>query len=458
MADIPRTTRISAASLAAATLAVMAATLLTADPETLWERVPAAVVLFAMILLAERLDVAFPQSVMRFHVSVSAAFAFAAGLTAGPLLGGIVAIVAHAVDGLLGHREHLKTIVNATVHGFCAAAAGIIFIALAEPTRSLLGLYPSPLGSARNFGVLVLAALVFSVLNSGLLALIVAPVVGTSAAAMWRSNIEPMCIEIVTLVTLGGLIPVLVHEALIAVVLLIVPLFAGPQLAFRGMRQAQVETRATMEGLVDALEQRDAYTHRHSIRVAEHVRMMLDALPHLPRQTREAILAAARVHDLGKVGTRDESLQKPGALTVEERREMERHTTIGAAIVANLEEYRSGIDAIRHHHERWDGTGYPDGQRGEEIPLGARLIAIADAYDAMTTDRVYRKALDDAVAIAEIERGKGIQFDPALVDLFTNAVARRAVASRQARPHLPSHTETGAGVGTSAVSPQPRPR
>jgi putative nucleotidyltransferase with HDIG domain len=186
-----------------------------------------------------------------------------------------------------------------------------------------------------------------------------------------------------------------------------------------------------MEGLADAVERRDPYTYRHSIRVTEHVRTILGAMPQVPRATREAIIAAAHVHDLGKVGSRDGSLKKPGDLSPEERQEIEQHAAVGAEIVSRLEAYRPSVDTIRHHHERWDGSGYPDRLEGERIPLGARIIAVADAFDAMTSDRVYRAALPVDVAFAELAKGRGTQFDPQIVDVFQTAYQNRSISMGQ---------------------------
>ena len=104
---------------------------------------------------------------------------------------------------------------------------------------------------------------------------------------------------------------------------------------------------------------------------------------------------------------------------------------IGAEIVSRLEAYRQSVDTIRHHHERWDGSGYPDGLEGERIPLGARIIAVADAFDAMTSDRIYRAALPVDVAIAELAKGRGTQFDPQIVDVFQAAYLSRSTSMGQ---------------------------
>jgi HD-GYP domain-containing protein (c-di-GMP phosphodiesterase class II) len=156
---------------------------------------------------------------------------------------------------------------------------------------------------------------------------------------------------------------------------------------------------------------------------------MLEMMPHIPRPTRDAIIAAAHVHDLGKVGSQDGSLKKPGALTEQEFAELKQHVLIGADIVGRLDAYKPSISVIRHHHERWDGSGYPDGLKGESIPLGARIIAVADAFDAMTSDRVYRPAMAPEVAFAELRKGMGTQFDPQIVDLFERAFEADKVAT-----------------------------
>lgn len=375
-----------------------------------------AAILLVMVVIAELLDVSFPHSVITFHVSVSAAFCFAAGLTAGPLLGGIVVLLAHIIDGLYTRREPIKTVVNATSHGLSTTIGGMAYFALADPERSTLG-------SVRNVMVVVFAAIVYTLINTGSLALIVSPVMGIGPFQMWRANFGGLYVELITIATLGSLIPVLVQENALSIVLLIVPLLLGPHLAFKGIRQAHHESRVAMEGLANALERRDPYTFRHSIRVTAYARAILGMMPYIPRPTAEAIIAAAHVHDLGKVGAQDGSLKKPSALSPEERRAIEEHPVVGAEIVSRLEVYKQSVDIIRHHHERWDGSGYPDGLAGEAIPLGSRIIAVADAFDAMTSERVYRPAMSIESALAELRRGQGTQFDPQIVEVFHQAEA-----------------------------------
>jgi putative nucleotidyltransferase with HDIG domain len=383
-------------------------------------------IFLVMIVVAEVLDVSFPQAGETFTVSVSAAFCFAAGLTLGPVLGGIVAALGHTIDGVIARRPAMaiKTTVNAAGFGLSTIASAALYFALADPAQSTIGGY-------QNLLVVILSGTLFALINTGSLAVIVAPVVGISPFEMFRTNSGGLHVELLTLVTLGGVIPVLVTENPFSIILLLLPLLIGPQTAFRGIQRAHHETRVAMEGLADAVERRDPYTYRHSIRVTEHVRTILGAMPQVPRATREAIIAAAHVHDLGKVGSRDGSLKKPGDLSPEERQEIEQHAAVGAEIVSRLEAYRPSVDTIRHHHERWDGSGYPDRLEGERIPLGARIIAVADAFDAMTSDRVYRAALPVDVAFAELAKGRGTQFDPQIVDVFQTAYQNRSITMGQ---------------------------
>lgn len=130
------------------------------------------------------------------------------------------------------------------------------------------------------------------------------------------------------------------------------------------------------------------------------------------------VAAAAQLHDIGKVGVRDAVLNKPGKLAKEEMSHVREHAVIGERIVASLRYLDPVAGIVRHHHERFDGTGYPDGLAGDRIPLGSRIIAIADAYDAMTSSRPYRGAMDPEQAAVNVRQGAGTQFDPELVEVF----------------------------------------
>jgi putative two-component system response regulator len=176
-------------------------------------------------------------------------------------------------------------------------------------------------------------------------------------------------------------------------------------------------TRDVLVALASAVDAKDPMTEHHCGRVAKAA-LELAALAGLQEDAIEAVGYGAVLHDVGKIGIPEAVLGKPGLLTDEERAEMQRHPVIGAAILQPLRLGTLVGPIVRGHHERWDGTGYPDRLRGEQIPLGARIVAVVDAYDAMTHDRPYRRALGADEARAELLRHRGTQFDPALVDLL----------------------------------------
>jgi len=171
--------------------------------------------------------------------------------------------------------------------------------------------------------------------------------------------------------------------------------------------------------LAYALEARDTYTSGHSQRVAE-IAVAIAAALELPQESVERVRLAGLLHDIGKIGVREAVLNKPGSLTDEERRHMQEHPEIGERVLSPVTDDGEILQLIRSHHERFDGTGYPDGLKGPQIPLGARILAVADAYEAMTSERPYRKAMSRETALAELVRCKGTQFDPRAVDAFVN--------------------------------------
>jgi putative nucleotidyltransferase with HDIG domain len=168
---------------------------------------------------------------------------------------------------------------------------------------------------------------------------------------------------------------------------------------------------ATLGALAAALEAKDAYTNDHASEIAELAGRVCDALGLEPRTTRVVKLGAL-LHDIGKIGIPEAILRKPGSLTGEEMLVMQRHPDIGARILEPVPYFAELVPLVRSSHERWDGRGYPEGRAADDIPLGSRVIAVCDAFHAMTEDRVYRRAVPLPSAMAEIERCAGSQFDP----------------------------------------------
>lgn len=182
-------------------------------------------------------------------------------------------------------------------------------------------------------------------------------------------------------------------------------------------------TQDVLVALASAVDAKDPATEHHCGRVAERS-LWLARMATLGQDEIEAVGYGAVLHDVGKIGIREDVLRKPGALTDEERTEMQRHPLVGAEILRPLRLGRQVSPIVRAHHERWDGRGYPDGLAGEAIPIGARIVSVVDAHDAMTHDRPYRQRLSEDEAVNELLRNRGTQFDPELVDLFIASLGR----------------------------------
>ena len=191
------------------------------------------------------------------------------------------------------------------------------------------------------------------------------------------------------------------------------------QSALARQRELQVEQMSldTVHALALSIDAKDEYTRGHSTRVAQYSRQLARALGWVPQHV-EQLSNAALLHDIGKIGVPDSILKKPSTLDDEEYAVIKNHTLWGAEILKNVTNIPDATVVARSHHERWDGTGYPDGLAGTQIPLGARIVAIADAYDAMSSARVYRQPLSHSTIRSELLQGRGTQFDPQLLDAF----------------------------------------
>lgn len=217
-----------------------------------------------------------------------------------------------------------------------------------------------------------------------------------------------------------------------AIVLVIVPAIIS-HLAFKSIKEVKDDTLMLLEDMADTVDLRDVYTGGHSRRVADLARKTLSQLKIYGLEA-EIIETAARLHDIGKIGIPDEILQKPGRLTPEEIAVMQTHSQKGAELLAKYKNFSRGVSMIMHHHERWDGKGYPAGTSGYTIPFGARIIAVADSYDAMTSDRPYRCALSDRQAIQILLEGRGKQWDANVVNAFVDMMTGGLETSPQEAP------------------------
>ncbi|TMC77591.1 MAG: HD-GYP domain-containing protein [Chloroflexi bacterium] len=196
----------------------------------------------------------------------------------------------------------------------------------------------------------------------------------------------------------------------------------------------------TLQALSNALDVRDSETEGHSRRVVEYMELIIGQLS-VPTEHLAMLRRGALLHDIGKIGVPDNVLRKPAALSDAEWVLMKRHPEHGARIISRIPFLEDVSRIVRHHHERWDGKGYPDGLAGDAIPLGARIFAVGDSFDAMTSDRPYRRAMSVEDARLEVLRCRGTQFDPHVVDAFMHISAERLVSIADDAPRTHPRSE-----------------
>jgi hypothetical protein len=294
-----------------------------------------------------------------------------------------------------------------------------------------------------SFPALPFAGLVatYFFVNSGSVSLAVAISSGVSVREAWSRIMGAALVYDVMASSLAVLLAFLyLKTQLLGLALLVIPLFFVRHMYHMNLQLERVN-KELLELMVKAIEARDPYTSGHSLRVCEYARSIARDLGLSTKQV-DQIASASLMHDVGKIYEEFAPLlRKEGKLTPDERMLMQRHPGRSAELAATIAEFRGPVElAIRHHHENFDGSGYPDGLSGDQIPLAARIIMIADTMDAMTTDRPYRKALTFERTLEELRKFAGKQFDPRLVDLVAgSANLRRLLGATAEQGGSPVH-------------------
>ncbi len=320
-----------------------------------------------------------------------------------------VAVAVFAFAGqLLAKREPLKTIFNGAQQSFAISLAILAY-------RVFGGTPLVRIGDSSSLSLFALF-LVFFLTNSICVAGALGIVGNRSAWAIWKNNtFNALPYDFLALPAILFFAWTYNQYGTVGAFVFAVPLLGLRQL-YKVTGQLEQTNRELLELMVAAIEARDPYTSGHSRRVAEKARIIAKAVG-LRDKDIERIVAAALLHDVGKIHeVFGPILSKPGRLTPEEQVIMRTHPVKSAELAGKVTELRDVVPLIRHHHENWDGTGYPDGLRGNEIPLGSRIIMFADTIDAMTTDRPYRAALDATSVRKELLRFRATQFDPSICD------------------------------------------
>jgi putative nucleotidyltransferase with HDIG domain len=393
---------------------------------------PALIALLALTVTAGALSLRVPQ--MEITFSISDTFSTAAALIIGPAAGAVTA----AVDGLMlsfRMQESIRTVRRVLFN--LAAPAVAVWVA-SQAFFAAAGsqvLVDGPLRVPRLFALLAL----FGVLNFGISTGLVAAAMGLDARKspleIWREHFLGLW-----LTHLGGtfasmLMLVLSHDwpgqpmHPIEVLILIAPLPVILYVTFRhavGRAQDQIEHLggmnqvyvATIEALAQTIDAKDQVTHDHIRRVQENSIRLARELGVTGDGEIQALKAASLLHDVGKISVPEHILNKPGRLTPSELEIMRRHAPVGADILSVIGFPYPVVPIVRHHHENWDGTGYPDGLAGEAIPIGARILMVVDCFDALTSDRPYRPRFESAAALQVLVDRRGTMYDPQVVDKF----------------------------------------
>src|SRR5579859_362100 len=373
-------------------------------------RLAPAVVLFGLAAgIAETFQVTLPSSRSGngYTMTVGAAVCIAAILIF-PLHWAVLIVVV----GFIAGRRSFAWIKQTYNVGQIALAAGV-----ASLIWRLAGIGTSPL-EVRSVLWILLAVTAYFLVNTVLVASIVAFASGTPVRMTWWRAHRHTWHASLGMHFVGVLIAVLWVAAPWTIALAAIPLTAI-YYTLRNTVTLETQTIGALFNLADILDARDPYTHGHSLRVGEYAEKL--AL-HMGISSDQAhlIFLAGRLHDIGKCAIKNEVLLKPAALNEEERLHMCIHPEVGASMLASFSLFSECAKYVRGHHERWDGDGYPDQLKADAIPLGARIIAVVDSFDAMTTTRPYRKALPRVEAYRRLAEGAGTQWDPAIVSAFLN--------------------------------------
>lgn len=365
-------------------------------------------------LVAENAAVALPRGVT---TSLSFSLSVAANVLLGPTSAGLIALCSGiSLDDLRSRVSPLVLLFNIGQVLITHVAAGWLYLALGGRILAGEGLSFVPLTYV-DLPQLLLPLMLLAVSAFGMNALLVtvgfAAKYGVTAADVWRQHLSWVFPIQMSLSVVGVFIAQVMSIEIAGFVLFVFPLLVSRQVYqhYIRLKQGYLDT---VRSLVGALEAKDVYTRGHSERVAQYAAAIAGSMG-LTEEAIERIRLAAQLHDLGKVGLSDSVLCKVGGLTSDEYTEVRHHPEIGAEIVERVPALSELAPIVRHHHERYDGTGYVAGLQGEEIPLESRVLAVADSFDAMRSSRAYRAAMSSTEAVEEILACQGSQFDPEIV-------------------------------------------
>jgi HD-GYP domain-containing protein (c-di-GMP phosphodiesterase class II) len=365
----------------------------------------------------------------------------------------IVVVLASTATDLHAGKHWYKTAFNACAYTLATWLGGEVYELVVGGRQLAEALLLGVLGGA-------LAGLTFFVVNTGLVGIVLSLAAGSPIWQTVLKNGRLVAPVFVTMVGLAVIAAVLWTLHPLAVMLL-VPAMVATKLSYANYIHLRTETDNFLRSLADAIDLRDPSTAEHSKRVSELAKALGERLELSAAEVAQ-LEAIARVHDVGKIAVRDAVLLKPSGLSRDEFDEMKEHVEAGARILGHISLYRNALDILCQHHERLDGSGYPRGLRGDEIIFPARVLAVADAYDAMTTDRPYRPAKTPEEAVRELYRVAGKEYDLNVVRALEDELIARGVLKGPVVPaaleaaRQEAEAEAHAAARTPRVVPLPR--
>ncbi|MDY0382642.1 MAG: HD-GYP domain-containing protein [Atribacterota bacterium] len=366
-------------------------------------------------MLAEYLSVFLPAG---GQITVAFPISFVIILVYGPAVAILVEILSVIWEIFKKRGNWYKTLFNAAQYSLSSGLAGVVYISSGGVvgTQNIINyLLPA-----------ALCALTYCLVNSILVATVISLDSGMSVSKVYRINIKEVIPSYLAEAPMGFIMAIIyVHIGILGILLFFFPLLLARQSfeLYTRMRKIYLDTIRTLAATIDA---KDPYTLGHSERVS-HLAVQLARKLDFAETEIEYLEYAAILHDIGKIGIEDRILGKKDRLTDEEYDKIKEHPVIGASIIGSIEFLQKCSQTVLHHHERYEGGGYPHGLKGEEIPRTARLLAVVDAYDAMNSDRPYRKKLSENDILEEIERESGKQFDPAIARTFISLIKEKKV-------------------------------
>lgn len=384
-------------------------------------------------------------------ISVSETFVFTSVLLFGPAAGTLIVALDALVISLwsLRHQNPLyKIFFNVFALPVAIWVGSQIFFLMAGIQPLVRHSETQPIGAVLL--PLLCFTLSYFLLNSSIIAVAIALERGVSAFRIWRENFAWISLNYFGGASVAALLVSYTRNLEFSQLAIIVPLLLVSYLTFAtAMGRAEDTNRhlvqlnqlymSTIETLAMAIDAKDQITHGHIRRVQMYAIGLARELGVSDETQIKAIEAAALLHDMGKLAVPDYILNKPGPLSTAEFSRMKRHASIGAEILSSIEFPYPVVPIVRHHHENWDGSGYPDGLKGTEIPIGARVLSVVDCFDALTSDRPYRRRLTDDEALRTLRERRGVMYDPLIIDTFITAYPKLAAtvrAEEEAAKHL----------------------